>query len=77
MRYVWPPTFDEHADRRAAFGHLVEGLLQQEQPEVYNAFKVSKRFVELMLILLGVLGLVGTECLERDKKIFPNAGFKY
>ncbi|XP_026818694.1 uncharacterized protein LOC113557398 [Rhopalosiphum maidis] len=40
-RYVWPPAFDEDADRRAAFGHLVEGLLQQEQPEVYNAFKMS------------------------------------
>ncbi|XP_022179280.1 uncharacterized protein LOC111039925 [Myzus persicae] len=40
-RYVWPPAFDEDDDRRAAFGHLVEGLLQQEQPEVYNAFKMS------------------------------------
>ncbi|KAE9537938.1 hypothetical protein AGLY_005910 [Aphis glycines] len=40
-RYVWPPAFDEDADRRAAFGHLVEGLLQQEQHEVYNAFKMS------------------------------------
>uniref|UniRef100_A0A2S2QY77 Protein broad-minded n=1 Tax=Sipha flava TaxID=143950 RepID=A0A2S2QY77_9HEMI len=41
-RFVWPPAFDGHdADRTAAFGHLVEGLLQQEQPEVHNAFKMS------------------------------------
>lgn len=46
-RLFWSPTFDgEHADaadRTAAFGHLVEGLLQQELPEVHNAFKVSRR----------------------------------
>jgi len=49
-RYVWPPAFDEDADRRAAFGHLVEGLLQQEQPEVYNAFKVRKYWAKYRLI---------------------------
>lgn len=43
-RFVWPPDFDgRDADRTAAFGHLVEGLLQQEQPEVHNAFKVRTR----------------------------------
>ncbi|KAL4098666.1 hypothetical protein QTP88_023218 [Uroleucon formosanum] len=40
-RYVWQPAFDEDDDRRIAFGHLIEWLLQKEQPEVYNAFKMS------------------------------------
>lgn len=42
-RFVWPrsPQSADAEDRRAAFGHLVEGLLQRELPEVHNAFKVS------------------------------------
>jgi len=49
-RFVWPPApsaaDEDAADRRAAFGHLVEGLLRRELPEVYNAFTVSgRRFV--------------------------------
>lgn len=43
-RFFWPPAFDRAGemamDERAAFGHLVEGMLQQELPEVHNAFKV-------------------------------------
>jgi len=44
-RFVWPPSpqAEDAEDRRAAFGHLVEGLLQRELPEVHNAFKVSTR----------------------------------
>ncbi|VVC26296.1 Protein broad-minded [Cinara cedri] len=40
-QFYWPPTYDVDADRKAAFGHLVEGVLQQELPEVYNAFKMA------------------------------------
>lgn len=45
-RWFWPQVSDGDGDsnRRAAFGHLIEGLLQREQPEVYNAFKVSVFF---------------------------------
>ncbi|XP_050421307.1 uncharacterized protein LOC126833806 [Adelges cooleyi] len=35
----WPPAEDE--DEKSISGHLLEGLLQKEQPEVYNAFKMS------------------------------------
>lgn len=39
-RFFWPPAYDADAHRKAAFGHLAEGLLRQELPEVYNAFQV-------------------------------------
>lgn len=43
-QFYWPPAYDVDADRKAAFGHLVEGMLQQEFPEVYNAFKVRRSY---------------------------------
>lgn len=42
-QFIWPQFYDGDFNRRAAFGHLVEGLLQQELPEVYNAFKVREK----------------------------------
>lgn len=44
-RFVWSEAFDGNTESRAAFGHLVEELLQRELPEVHNAFKVRGHFV--------------------------------
>jgi len=52
-QFIWPQFYDGDFNRRAAFGHLVEGLLQQELPEVYNAFKVRKKaFFSIYMYLL-------------------------
>lgn len=42
MQFIWPQVVDNDFERRAAFGHLAEGLLRKELPEVYNIFKVRE-----------------------------------
>jgi len=48
-QFFWLREYEEDADRRAAFGHLVEELLQQELPEVFNVFKVRVRNLVIIL----------------------------